>query len=481
MTKPSAPASLVLFGATGDLAQRMLIPSLYHLSRDGLLDPAMRILAASRTEMSTEAFLHAQRDNLKENRATKDYFNEDDFAAFAKRVTYAGLDAGNAQALCDTLHRTGLADAPARVYYLSTSPKLYGPIAKALGDGGLICEGSRVVMEKPIGFDLATSREINSAIAKVFEERQVFRIDHYLGKETVLNLLALRFGNAIFEPLWTARTIEHVQITVAETVGLESRAGYYDTAGALRDMVQNHILQLLCLIAMEPPARYEPDAVRNEKIKVLKSLHLLSREDVAEKTAIGQYAKSAAGAGYLDELGGKSDTETFVAIKAEIDNWRWKGAPFYIRTGKRAPQRYSEIVIQFRDVPHSIFGDGASLKPNKLVIRLQPDENVRLYMMAKQPGLTRDGIRLQEFDLGITQPDESRRRIAYERLILDALEGDQTLFVRRDEVEAAWEWIDSIRAGWEQVGMKPKSYPAGQFGPTSGIGLIERDERSWHE
>jgi glucose-6-phosphate 1-dehydrogenase len=301
----------------------------------------------------------------------------------------------------------------------------------------------------------------------------------------VQNLLALRFANIMFEPLWNAAHIEHVQITVAETVGLEGRVGFYDDAGALRDMVQNHMLQLLSLVAMEPPAIFDATAVRDEKVKVLRSLRLIAPDE----TVTGQYRAGAiagqAVPGYDDELGKDSETETFVAIKAHIDNWRWKGVPFYLRTGKRLPRRVTEIVVQFRHVPHSIFaGKGARTIANSLVIGIQPEENVSFSLMAKVPGLDRGGIRLRQVPLDIAMPDAfagPQRRIAYERLLLDLIEGDQTLFVRRDEVEAQWDWIDAIRASWGEHGLTPKPYTAGSWGPSAAIALTERDGVTWHE
>lgn len=304
----------------------------------------------------------------------------------------------------------------------------------------------RIGTEKPLGYDLASSKEINDAVAFGFPEERTFRIDHYLGKETVQNILALRFGNFFFEPIWNAHGIDNVQITIAETVGLEDRAGYYEGAGALRDMVQNHILQLLALIAMEPPARYDGTAIRDEKAKVFRSLRQMTPEEVPHNTVTGQYVDGAVGGkivgSYADELGKPSKTETFVAIKAHVDNWRWQGVPFYLRTGKRMATRRSEIAIQFKPVPHSMFaGRGGILQPNTLVIRLQPEEYIQLLVMAKEPGLDREGLRLREVPLNLSLDAEfagTRRRIAYERLLLDLIEGDQTLFVRRDEVEAQW-------------------------------------------
>ena len=303
------------------------------------------------------------------------------------------------------------------------------------------------------------------------------------------NLLALRFGNRLFEPLWNASGIDHIQITVAETVGLEGRGAFYDDAGALRDMVQNHMLQLLALVAMEPPAHFNATEVRDEKVKVLRSLRSIDRTTAATHSVIGQYGagvvRGASVPGYVDELGGPSGTETFVALKVHVDNWRWKGVPFYLRTGKRLANRQSEIFIQLRQVPHSIFENmGALVQPNKLIIRLQPEENIRLLVMAKEPGLDRDGIRLREvpLDLSLTSAFAGvRRRIAYERLLLDFIEGDPTLFVRRDEVEAQWEWIDAIRDGWASHQIRPQSYAAGTWGPSAAIALTERDGVSWHD
>jgi glucose-6-phosphate 1-dehydrogenase len=358
-----------------------------------------------------------------------------------------------------------------------------------LGKAGLAGPTVRVAMEKPIGHDLASSRDVNDAVNAVFDEDRVFRVDHYLGKETVQNLLVLRFGNMLFEPLWSARGIEHVQITVAETVGLEGRVSYYDGVGALKDMVQNHMLQLLALVAMEAPASMTPAAVRDEKVKVIRSLRPMSPDTVEQLSVRGQYGAGAVGGepvkGYADELGHRSDTETFVALKAHIDNWRWAGVPFYLRTGKRMPERSSEILIQFRPVPHSIFAKkGKGLQPNTMLIRIQPQENIQLQVMAKQPGLDRHGLNLREVALDVSLSTEAagqRRRIAYERLLLDLIEGDPTLFVRRDEVEAAWTWIDSIHQAWTQANVPARPYTAGTWGPSAAIALIERDGASWHE
>jgi glucose-6-phosphate 1-dehydrogenase len=342
------------------------------------------------------------------------------------------------------------------------------------------------VVEKPLGRDLESCRTINDSLAGTFAEENTFRVDHYLGKEAVQNLLALRFANTLFEPLWNKVSIEHVQITVAETVGVEDRWGYYDEYGAMRDMVQNHLLQLLCLVAMEQPADLDPDSVRNEKVKVLRSLRSIDSRDNGKRTVRGQYTaghcEERAVPGYAAESGGRaSDTETFVALQANVDNWRWAGVPFYLRTGKRLPLRRSEIVIQFREVPHSIFAD-SQLLANRLTIRLQPEEEIALTLMNKTPDLEHMTLRPLGLNLSLSDSfKRSRRRIAYERLLLEALHGKSTLFVRRDEAEAAWRWIDAIVAGWRKHGTPPAPYAAGSWGPSAAIALTERNGHSWHE
>ena len=472
---------LLLFGATGDLAQRMLLPSLCALHADELIAPDVKIIGTARSEMSDSEFRAFAREALEK------YLPADrrgGMANFLNRLSYQTLDATTLEGFHDLAEKVG---TPARglAIFLSTAPSLFEPTIKGLQHAGLDGETVRMCLEKPLGTDLGSSCEINDAVASAFEEHQIFRIDHYLGKETVQNLLALRFANIMFEPLWNAAHIEHVQITVAETVGLEGRVAFYDDAGAIRDMVQNHMLQLLALVAMEPPSDFDATAIRDEKVKVLRSLRAVSHNE----TVTGQYRAGAIGGqavpGYDDELGKDSDTETFVAIKGHVDNWRWKGVPFYLRTGKRLPQRRTEIVVQFRCVPHSIFAEkGARMEPNRLVIGIQPEENISLNLMAKVPGLDREGIRLRSVPLDIAMPDAfvgQHRRIAYERLLLDLIEGDQTLFVRRDEVEAQWEWIDAIRAGWSANGVVPKTYTAGSWGPSAAIALAERDGVTWNE
>jgi glucose-6-phosphate 1-dehydrogenase len=480
----STATSLLLFGATGDLSRRMLLPSLFGLSADGLLHPQLRIIGTARSALDTAQFRELAVKALEQG-VEAERRPAAAVAAFLDRLAYVPLDATQPAGFAALAAEVG--DSSRLAIFLSTAPSLFGPTIAGLSGAGLASSGARLALEKPLGHDLASSRAINDAVASAYPESQIFRIDHYLGKETVQNLLALRFGNILFEPLWNAAGIDHVQISVGETVGLESRADYYDGMGALRDMVQNHMLQLLALVAMEPPARLDPAAVRDEKVKVLRSLRAITGRDVESHSVRGQYGAGAIGGqpvrGYLDELGRASDTETFVALKAHVDNWRWRGVPFYLRTGKRLPERLSEIIVQFRAVPHSMFGD-APLRPNKLIISIQPDENIGLTLMAKLPGLDRDGLKLRSVPLDIGLPHafaDIRRRIAYERLLLDLVEGRQTLFVRRDEVEAQWTWIDAIRAGWASSGIGVKPYAAGTWGPSQAIALTERDGVSWHD
>ncbi len=481
-------ATLIIFGATGDLAHRMLFPSLYNLMSDGLLPSPFNIVASGRTEMDDDAFRATIAEALK-TYVTPEMYDEAKIAAFLGVIVYCPVSAGNAGQFDALAARArGLGNGPIAVY-LSTPPSLFAPTAQGLAEAGLVTASTRIAMEKPIGKNLASSKDVNDAIGALFPEDHIFRVDHYLGKETVQNLMVLRFGNRMFEPLWNSTAIDHVQITVAETVGLEGRVSYYDGVGALRDMVQNHMLQILSIIAMEPPARLDSTSVRDEKVKALRSLRAMDAETVRNNSVRGQYRDGAVKgklvAGYLEELGAPSNTETFVALKAHIDNWRWTGVPFYLRTGKCMPNRQSEILIQFKPVSHSIFkrkGASSALEPNQLIIRLQPDENIRLCIMAKRPGLDRDGVKLEEvgLDVSLDFPGE-RRRIAYERLLLDLLEGDTTLFVRRDEVEAQWTWIDSIVDGWKESDQKVVPYAAGTWGPSAGIALIERDGASWYD
>jgi glucose-6-phosphate 1-dehydrogenase len=478
---------LLLFGATGDLAQRMLLPSLYGLHADGLLPQGLTITGSARSDMDDAGYRDFAKKALDEF-LPADRRDEGAMAGFLDRLGYQSVDLSNADTFPALAEKLGDVSGGLAIY-LSTAPSLFEAAITGLAQVGLAGDTVRIGLEKPLGYDLASSQEINDAVAVAFPEERTYRIDHYLGKETVQNILALRFGNSFFEPVWNARGIDNVQITIAETVGLEERAGYYETAGAMRDMVQNHILQLLALIAMEPPAKFDGNDVRDEKSKVFRSLRIMKPDEVPQNVVTGQYGDGAVKGefvkSYADELGKPSSTETFVAIKAHVDNWRWQGVPFYLRTGKRMATRRSEIAIQFKDVPHSMFaGRGGLLQPNMLIIRLQPEEYVQLLVMAKEPGLDRDGVRLREVPLNLSMDAEfagSRRRIAYERLLLDLIEGDQTLFVRRDEVEAQWRFIDAIRAGWVANDQKPKHYPSGSWGPSAAIGLTERGGVTWQD
>jgi glucose-6-phosphate 1-dehydrogenase len=480
---PVPPFDLVLFGATGDLASRKLFPALLHRSTEGVIPDDSRIIAVGRSPMSDDAFRTTLREKLA--RAVKAEPAVVD--AFLAKICYRGIDADNP----DSFHvlKADLEGSPrVRAFYLSVAPRHYAAICRGLHGANVVTPEARIVVEKPIGTDLASARSIMDAVAAVFAERQTYRIDHYLGKETVQNLMVLRFANTIFERLWSNADVDHVQITCAEEVGLEDRAGYYDTSGALRDMVQNHVLQLLCLFAMEPPNTLDSNAIRDEKVRILKALRPISGAEVLTRTVRGQYrAGSVDGLpvrSYAEELGRDSTTETFVALHTEIDTWRWAKVPIFLRTGKRMAGRFSEIVVTFKPVPHSIFdrlGADGQLAPNRLVIRLQPDDGMQLVTMAKIPGSGRLRLRETNLDLRFGEQFKDRAPDAYERLLTDVLRGEQTLFMRRDEVEAAWSWIDPIEQGWRDRLPMPFFYPSGTNGPSQSIGMIEREGRSWYE
>ncbi|WP_410218229.1 glucose-6-phosphate dehydrogenase [Paracoccus sp. (in: a-proteobacteria)] len=467
---------LVIFGATGDLAHRKILPGLFRRFRAGQFPASSRIIGAARTEQDDDAFRAEIAGAICEfSGVGKD---DPQLAEFLALLGYVPIDAkgeGGWQALKERM-RPGVVHA----FYFSVAPALFGDIAERLAGHGIADDDSRIVVEKPFGRDLASARALNAMLAQHFHEHQIYRIDHYLGKETVQNLMAVRFANVLFEPLWNAQFIDHVQITVAETVGVAGRGSYYDKSGAIRDMVQNHMMQLLCLIAMEPPYHFDPDAVRDEKLKVIRALQPVEPGDIVR----GQY-QGEGGKSYLkDAEDPESRTESYVAMKVRISNWRWQGTPFYLRTGKKLRARTSEIAITFKEPPHSIFDDSGVPKANELVIRLQPNEGMNLKVMIKEPGP--GGMRLVQVPLDMSfaealGADGADMPDAYERLIMDVIRGNQTLFMRGDEVEAAWAWTDPIINAWEDSKRRPEPYDAGSSGPDEALRLMHRDNRRWRE
>ena len=480
---PVPAFDLIIFGATGDLARRKLLPALFRRDLDGQVPERARILGVARSEMDAAAFRERAAAALAEH-APESLQAPEARDRFLARLEYVRVDATGETGWPDLSARLEGFEDRVRAFYLAVGPAFFGPICERLAHHGLTAN-ARLVVEKPIGHDLASARHLNAQVGEVFDETRVYRIDHYLGKETVQNLMALRFANAMFEPLWNARHIDHVQITVAEDGGVAGRGDYYDNAGALRDMVQNHLLQLLCLTAMEPPARFEPDAVRDEKLKTLRALSPVNGREAARRTARGQYRGRNGVPSYAEDVGRHgSRAESFVALKAHIDNWRWSGTPFYLRTGKRLRARMSEVAVVFKEPPHSIFPqDAGPVMPNVLAVRLQPDEGVTLSMTVKEPGP--GGMRLRPAPLDMTfagalgDPD-LRMPDAYERLVLDVIRGNQTLFMRRDEVEAAWAWIDPILAAWADM-PPPAPYDPGGAGPEDALRLMHEDGRRWRE
>ncbi len=485
MTTPLSTDALdiVIFGGAGDLSFRKLLPALYMAHLHDKLSAQARIVVVGRQPWTREAYIDFI-DQRTPGFIDKSAFNPTDWQQFLARLVYVAIDvtkAADYSKLKDACGASAL-----RVFYLATAPSLFTQICAHLSAAGLVDAQARVVLEKPLGTDLASAQYINNEVAKYFAEQQVYRIDHYLGKETVQNLMVLRFGNAIFEPLWRAPFIKSVQITVAESVGVGSRAGFYDGAGAMRDMIQNHLLQLLCIVAMEPPISLGADDVRDEKLKVLRSLRKMDLTDIKRDTVRGQYtagaSEGAAVKGYLEEdnVPASSRTETFVALRAHINNARWANVPFFLRTGKRMQRRESQIIIEFADQPFSIFGTSAQQEPNRLIITLQPEESIQLEMMVKEPG---SGMSLHPVKLGLDlqQSSDKRRAEAYERLLMDVIKGRLTHFMRRDELEAAWMWVEPIINGWAELDDKPRAYSAGSWGPAASSALMAREELSWFE
>jgi glucose-6-phosphate 1-dehydrogenase len=476
---------IIIFGGHGDLSFRKLMPALYHLVLEEYLDKKSRILLVARDDLNHEENLKLVEEKLQEFLII-DKYDPEFFEVFKKQIFVTNVDFETKDSYLELKEFLESEPNRDRVNYLSTAPHFFGTICQNLAHHNLITSNTRVVLEKPIGRSLESSKIINNHVLEYFEENQIFRIDHYLGKDTVQNILALRFSNRIFMPLWNSDHIDHIQITVAESVGVGTRWGYYDEYGALRDMIQNHLMQLLCLIAMEPPCSLEANSVRDEKVKVLRSIRKMSPNEIGEYTVRAQYkagsSEGVAVKGYLEEGDEQSSTETFAAIKVDIDNWRWNNVPFYIRSGKRMSKKNSEIVITFKDVPHSIFfNNGKCLCENKLIISLQPKESITLNVMNKIPGVGKD-MRLQEVGLELNAPNTSKRKPeAYERLLLDVINNNPTLFMRLDEVELAWAWADNIIEAWQKEEAPMKSYPAGTDGPASAINLIAKDGRHWHE
>ncbi|MEM9844518.1 MAG: glucose-6-phosphate dehydrogenase [Pseudomonadota bacterium] len=475
---PVEDFDLVIFGGTGDLARRKILPGLFRRFHSGQMPPDARIIGAARGKLGREGYQNEARAALEEF-VPESARTDDSVTAFLDSIYFVTIDAtgDGGWAELASLLRSDVVHA----FYFSVAPSLFGTLAEKLHEHGCAGSSCRIVVEKPFGRDLESARELNKTLRDHFEENQIYRIDHYLGKETVQNLMAVRFGNMLFEPLWNAQYVDHVQITVAESVGVNGRGAYYDKSGAMRDMVQNHMMQLLCLIAMEPPSRFEPDAVRDEKLKVIRALEPVDQNDIVR----GQYIEAEAGESYLEQVDDPdSRTESFIAMKLAISNWRWAGVPFFLRTGKRMKARYSEIAIVFKDAPHSIFGQAQGKHRNVLTIRLQPNEGMDLFVTIKEPGP--GGMRLVDVPLDMTfadalGPETEDVPDAYERLIMDVIRGNQTLFMRGDEVEAAWAWTDPLIQDWTERGDKPLPYEGGSTGPEEAAMLLHRDGRRWRE
>ncbi|WP_147105438.1 glucose-6-phosphate dehydrogenase [Tateyamaria sp. syn59] len=474
---PVDPFDLVVFGGTGDLARRKILPGLFRRFCAGQMPKEARVIGAARGDMDSAEYRAFVAEAIAEfggDSACEDGTLD----GFLERMEFVTIDARGENGWSDLVAL--MRDDVVRAFYFSVGPSLFGDLAERLTKHGLTDAGSRIVVEKPFGRDLETAKALNRDLAKHFDERQIYRIDHYLGKETVQNLMAVRFGNMLFEPLWNSQYVDHIQITVAETVGVGGRGEYYDKSGAMRDMVQNHLMQLLCLIAMEPPSKFDPDAVRDEKLKVIRALDPMVPHHIVR----GQYEPGADAPGYREAVGDpRSRTESYIAMKVGISNWRWAGTPFYLRTGKRLKARSSEIVVVFKELNHSIFGEAGEHR-NELSIRLQPNEGITLGVTIKEPGP--GGMRLMNVPLDMSfaealGPDGADQTDAYERLIMDVIRGNQTLFMRGDEVEAAWAWTDPIIQGWEARGDVPKTYDAGSEGPVDAVQLLARDTRVWRK
>ena len=480
-----APFELILFGGLGDLSQRKLLPAMYMLFCDGRLPEPGKIVAITRRELARDDFLQQVRQALRQHLEAR-YFDENLWHQFVEYLICHTIDLSDPGTFVQ-LEQLLDKQCQNRVFYLATGSDLYTNICAGLHHTHLIHEHAKVVLEKPIGHDFESATQINNAVAEYFAESQIYRIDHYLGKETVQNLMVLRFANSLFEHQWNHKYIDHIQITISESLGVEKRAGFYEHVGAMRDMFQNHLLQLLCITAMEPPASLEPDAIRDEKVKVLRSLKAITGEAINDKVVRGQYDAGVADGKpvprYRDEpdVAGKSQTETFVAVKVEIENWRWAGVPFYLRTGKRLAERACEIVVHFKEIPHSIFPlQHKNTMANKLVFRLQPDEGIRLMLCEKKIG---PGMSVRPMNLSLNPADHKKTRVpeAYERLLFDVLVSNATLFLRDDELMEAWRWVDPILTFWNDLEQRPEPYTSGSWGPAAATLLLAKDGRLWDE
>jgi glucose-6-phosphate 1-dehydrogenase len=480
MEKELKDFDLVIFGGDGDLAFRKIFPALLLRLQDGQIKPSSRFIVVSKNSRDTSSFTgvlwsHLDGDLLK---------SEPELAAnLRSMIHYVQADLMVSDDYKKLVQALGQDRQKQTLFYYSTPSFLFGTISRMLHEHGLIDEQSKVILEKPLGYDLSSFESLNSEVRKYFQETQIYRIDHYLGKETVQNLMVLRFANHLYELAWNAQNIDNVQITVAESIGVETRKEFYDKCGALKDMVQNHLLQLLCLVAMEPPSKLNADSVRDEKLKVLKALRPFDAQTVQKWTVKGQYTRGEIGGvsvrSYQEDIDAfDSTTETFVALRTYVDNWRWAGVPFFLRTGKRLEKRYSEIVVNFKRVPHNVFPSESKIHRNKLIIRLQPEERIELVQMVKVPGP--GGYRFQPVELELDYGSSFGKRFpdAYERLLMDVVRGNQTLFMREDEVRASWNWIHSITDNWEKEGVELKLYKSGSWGP--GDSVIQPDDY-WHE
>jgi glucose-6-phosphate 1-dehydrogenase len=475
---PVETFDLVIFGGTGDLARRKILPGLFRRFLSGQMPQGSRIIGAARAELDAQGYREMIAAAVAEF-GGEEKNDAKGLDAFLRRLEYVAIDAkgeGGWAELAELVRQDFV-----QAFYFSVAPSLFGDLAERLHKNKIANAQSRIVVEKPFGRDLESARALNKTLAAHFDEKQIYRIDHYLGKETVQNLMAVRFGNMLFEPLWNNHYVDHIQITVAETVGVGGRGAYYDRSGAMRDMVQNHLMQLLCLIAMEPPGQFEADAVRDEKLKVIRALQSIDHHHIVR----GQYDAGPDGPSYrVDAENSRSFTESFIAMRCQIANWRWAGVPFYLRTGKRMKERASEISVVFKDLGHTIFEGDAARHRNILSIRLQPNEGMDLQVTIKEPGP--GGMRLIDVPLDMSFADalgEDAGDVtdAYERLIMDVIRGNQTLFMRGDEVEAAWAWTDPLIEGWEARNDVPKLYDAGSAGPEDAMMLLHRDGRKWRE